>query len=50
MASLNLAESANGQKKEYGKVGDRPFVVFDDAKSTTPFERWIEASGEREDG
>ena len=43
-------ESANEQKKEYGKIGERPFVAFDDAKSTTPFERWIEASGEREDG
>src|SRR5213078_3265772 len=24
------------QKKEYGKIGERPFVAFDDAKSTTP--------------
>jgi len=42
-------ESANEQKKEYGKIGERPFVAFDDAKSTTPFERWTK-SGEREDG
>ncbi|MFZ0916126.1 MAG: DUF3667 domain-containing protein [Candidatus Udaeobacter sp.] len=34
--------SKSGQKA-YGSVGDRPFVVFDDAKSTTPFERWLEA-------
>ena len=27
------------QKKEYGKINERP---FDDGKSTTPFERWIE--------
>jgi hypothetical protein len=31
------------QKKEYGKIGERPFVLFDEAKSTTPFEHWIEA-------
>src|SRR5207249_5547659 len=36
-------ESANEQKKEYGKIGERPFVAFDDEKSTTLFERWIEA-------
>ena len=28
---------ANEQKKEYGKLNERPFVVFDEAKSTTPF-------------
>jgi len=31
-------------------VGDRPFVVFDDAKSTTPFERWIEARAKEKMG
>ena len=32
------------QKQEFGKVGERPFVVFGpDAKSSTPFERWVEA-------
>ncbi len=41
VASPQPAGSGNEQKK-YGKIGDRPFVVFDDAKSTTPFERWIE--------
>src|ERR1044071_7839356 len=35
------ATAGSGQQT-YGPVGDRPFVVFDDAKSTTPFERWIE--------
>ena len=34
---------SNEQKKEYGKINERPFVVFDEGKSTTPFERWIEA-------
>ena len=43
-------ESANEQKKEYGKIGERPFVVFDDAKSTTPFERWIEARAKEKMG
>ena len=43
-------ESTDEQKKEYGKIGDRPFVVFDDAKSTTPFERWIEARAKEKMG
>ncbi len=43
-------ESANEQKKEYGKIGERPFVAFDDAKSTTPFERWIEAQAKEKMG
>ena len=41
---------ANDQKKEYGKINERPFVVFDDAKSTTPFERWIEARAKEKMG
>ncbi len=45
-----LSPTSESGQQTYGPVGDRPFVVFDDAKSTTPFERWIEASGEREDG
>src|SRR5256886_6231554 len=43
-------ESANERKKEYGKIGERPFVAFDDAKSTTPFERWIEARAKEKMG
>ena len=38
------------QKKEYGKIGERPFIAFDDAKSTTPFERWIEARAKEKMG
>src|SRR5438105_3495806 len=38
------------QKREYGKIGERPFVAFDDAKSTTPFERWIEARAKEKMG
>jgi hypothetical protein len=37
------------QKQEYGKIGERPFVVFDDAKST-PFERWIEGRAKEKMG
>ncbi len=47
---LQAEPSANEQKKEYGKIGERPFVVFDDAKSTTPFERWIEAHAKEKMG
>src|SRR5882724_11527997 len=43
-------ERANEQKKEYGKIGERPFVAFDDAKSTTPFERWIEGRAKEKMG
>ena len=53
-ASSNVAsqptESANQQKKEYGKIGERPFVAFDDANSTTPFERWIEGRAKEKMG
>ena len=38
-----ISPTAESGQQTYGPVGDRPFVVFDDAKSTTPFERWIEA-------
>lgn len=38
------------QKQEYGKIGERPFVVFDQTKSTTPFERWIEARAKEKMG
>src|SRR5215468_7249464 len=49
MASPQPAGSANGEEK-YGKLGERPFVAFDDAKSTTPFERWIEARAKEKMG
>src|SRR5438552_758680 len=38
------------QRQEYGKIGERPFVVFDEAKSTTPFERWIEGRAKEKMG
>jgi hypothetical protein len=45
-----LAPKTDKQKQEYGKIGERPFVVFDQAKSTTPFERWIEARAKEKMG
>ena len=38
------------QKQEYGKIGERPFVAFDEGKSTTPFERWIETRAKEKMG
>src|SRR6266705_4218099 len=39
------------QRREYGKIGERPFVVFDsEEKSSTPFERWIEARAKEKMG
>src|SRR5438445_3654892 len=37
--------------KQYGKIGERPFAVFDaDAKTSTPFERWIEGRAKEKMG
>jgi hypothetical protein len=48
--SPSPASETDKQKQEYGKIGERPFVVFDEAKSTTPFERWIEARAKEKMG
>jgi ribosomal protein L32 len=48
--SPSPAPETDKQKREYGKIGDRPFVMFDEAKSTTPFERWIEARAKEKMG
>ena len=37
-------------KKQYGKIGERPFVFSDGAKSSTPFERWIEGRAKEKMG
>jgi hypothetical protein len=38
-------------QRTYGKVGERPFVVFDEnEKSQTPFERWLEARAKEKMG
>jgi ribosomal protein L32 len=45
------APGSDKQRQEYGKIGERPFVVFDsETKSSTPFERWIEARAKEKMG
>jgi Protein of unknown function (DUF3667) len=46
----SVSPADESSQQTYGPVGDRPFVVFDDAKSTTPFERWIEARAKEKMG
>ena len=49
-AAPTASPTAESGKQNYGPVGDRPFVVFDDAESTTPFERWIEGRAKEKMG
>src|SRR6266481_7819061 len=44
------APETDKQMKKYGKIGERPFAAFDQAKSTTPFERWIEGRAKEKMG
>jgi hypothetical protein len=45
------APETDNQRREYGKIGERPFVVFDSEKqSSTPFERWIEGRAKEKMG
>src|SRR5438270_2005104 len=45
------APKTDTYKKQYGKIGERPFAVFDaDAKTSTPFERWIEGRAKEKMG
>src|SRR5438093_5277320 len=48
--SPSPAPGTDKHRQEYGKIGQRPFVVFDQAKSTTPFERWVEARAKEKMG
>src|SRR5437867_2500876 len=49
--SPSPAPEAGKQRVEYGKIGERPFVVFDSkAKSATPFEHWIEGRAKEKMG
>ena len=48
--SPSPAPNTDKQMKKYGKIGERPFVVFDQAKSSTPFERWIEGRAKEKMG
>jgi hypothetical protein len=43
------APGTDKQRQEYGKIGERPFVVFD-SKSSTPFKKWIEARAKEKMG
>src|SRR2546423_2113650 len=43
IAAPGVSPSESG-KRTYGAVNERPFLVFDEAeKSSTPFEKWLEA-------
>src|SRR5213595_2171305 len=46
----SASPTAESHQQTYGPVGERPFVVFDNAKSTTPFERWIEGRAKEKMG
>src|SRR5437763_6575584 len=46
----STSPTAESGQQTYGPVADRPFVVFDNAKSTTPFERWIEGRAKEKMG
>jgi hypothetical protein len=48
--SPSRAPGTDKERQEYGKIGERPFVVFDEGKSTTPFEHWIEARAKEKMG
>ncbi len=41
---------AESSRRDYGPVKERPFMLFDNAKSTTPFERWLEARAKEKMG
>ena len=49
-AAQSASPTTESGQQAYGPVGDRPFVVFDDAKTTTPFERWIEGRAKEKMG
>jgi len=49
-APPSISPTAESGQQKYGPVGERPFVVFDNAKSTTPFERWIEGRAKEKMG
>jgi hypothetical protein len=45
------ASPADPEKRTYGAVNERPFLVFDaDKKSSTPFERWLETRAKEKMG
>jgi hypothetical protein len=44
------APETDTHKKQYGKIGERPFVLSDGAKSSNPVERWFEAKAKEKMG
>src|SRR5437762_2668287 len=44
------APETDTQKKQYGKIGQRPFAFSDGAKSSSPIERWFEAKAKEKMG
>jgi hypothetical protein len=45
------ASPGDAEKRTYGPVNERPFLVFDgDKKSSTPFERWLETRAKEKMG
>jgi Protein of unknown function (DUF3667) len=45
------ASPSDSDKRTYGAVNERPFLVFDaDTKSSTPFERWLETRAKEKMG
>ena len=50
-AAAGMPSGTESTRRDYGAVGDRPFVVFDDKESaSTPFERWLEARAKEKMG
>jgi uncharacterized protein DUF3667 len=47
---VTVSPSAS-ERRDYGAVGDRPFLVFDEKESSsTPFKRWLEARAKEKMG
>jgi hypothetical protein len=50
-AAAATVSPTESNRRDYGAVGDRPFLVFDEKESSsTPFERWLEARAKEKMG
>src|ERR1043166_9291047 len=49
-SSPTSGPTANKHRQKYGKIGEHPFVFSDGAKSSTPFESWIETRAKEKMG
>src|SRR5438445_2186812 len=48
---ISPAKEASPERRTYGGPGDRPFMIFDEnEKSSTPFEKWLEARAKEKMG